>query len=245
MALATCSRSRPERRESPLKLFPHRLLLLPVACLLLAGGACDDDADAPAGTPTAGATVAVPTPLPTGIITDGGVSSPSVGYEATAPAGWRVQFNNVTARGVRGDTYFKPGAATPDPARAQVNISVTCEIIEEAPEPVPQTVDEVLEQKVAILRQLRREDIRTGTNTPVDGREARQAEYVFRLAHVVPTPIAPTPALPESQIVIDRRDIFFLSDGCVWIVSLVAPRGELGADAATLEAFLASFRATR
>jgi hypothetical protein len=172
---------------------------------------------------------------------DGRVKSLGVGYEAIIPPGWRLRPNILTSPDYRGDAYFKPDTATPDPDRQAPNIAVGCGPILAS----PGTLDEVVDAQAEALEGLKREDIRARPRMPIDGREARQIEYVFRLSSLAATPVPPTPAADQPHIVLDKRDVVFLSDGCIWTVSLSAPQGTIDAESPVFEQFLSSFKATR
>lgn len=181
--------------------------------------------------------VAASTPVPTPIVNGNHLNSTGVGYEADMPAGWRLNANILTSTDFRGDAFFKPTDGTPDPNRAQVNITVGCE------PPSGQDLAAVLAQKVAVLRQLGRTNLQSSDRAKVDGRDAKQIDYTFR-ANTQPTPIPPATAAPQTQIVVDRRDVIFLSQSCTWTISLSTPGGEIADNARTFDDFLSSFRAT-
>jgi hypothetical protein len=64
------------------------------------------------------------------------------------------------------------------------------------------------------------------------------------LSSVLATPVPPTPAADQPNIVLDKRDVVFLSDACIWTVSLSAPQGTINAESPVFEEFLSGFKAT-
>jgi hypothetical protein len=189
------------------------------------GGEATPTFDLPGQTPTP-----LP-PIPTPKVIDGRVNSHGVGYEATIPQGWSLRANILQASDYRGDAYFKEVDST-DPAAPPPNISVGCRPILAS----PGSIDEVTETQVSALEGLRRENIETSIHDRVAGHEARQIDYVFRLSNVA---VTPTPGQPD--IVLDKRDVMFVSEACVWTISLSAPSGTIEQETPVLEAFLESF----
>jgi hypothetical protein len=94
----------------------------------------------------------------------------------------------------------------------------------------------VLADQVETLTALRRQNLATAARAPVDGYEARVMTYLFSLSAVSGTPP------PGGDLVLDKHDVIFLSQACVWTISLSAPEGTIEAALPVLEEFLAGFR---
>lgn len=188
-------------------------------------------------TPTPESTIqALPTALPTPMVTGSRVRSTAVGYEADIPAGWRLSPNVISSGSFRADAFFKPDASNGTDPTTSVNIAVGCEPLSES----PGDLETELSAKLDVLKKLGRENIRTSDRAPVDGRPAKQIDYTQRLT--VPTPSPGTPTTLPPELVFDRRQVFFTSASCRWSVELAAPAGMLEADGPVLEALVSSMK---
>ena len=177
-----------------------------------------------------------PTPVPAPIVNGSHVDSDGVGYEASVPSGWHLRANVLSSDTYRGDAYFAPDNPTPDPARPPANITVGCQAQQGGV-----TLDQVVQDDVEALTSLRRENVRVSDHAPVASLPARQVDYIFRLTAPEVPEGAPTP-LAGPNIVLERRDVLFVSNTCVWSVTLGAPVGALKENTAVLEELLTAFK---
>lgn len=198
--------------------------------------ACRSDHDGTNVAPTASpaipsiTTTAVPAPS-TPIVAGSNVRSEGVGYEALIPPGWHIKPNVLTSTDYRGDAYFKDG--TSSPSAPAPNIAVGCRPTSDS----THAVDDVIADQVEALKALRRENIATATRAPVDGHDAREISYVFRLSAVSSTPLA-----GDDDIVLDKEDVVFVTSMCIWTISLSAPQGMIATESPVLEEFLTTFK---
>jgi len=191
----------------------------------LVGCGSNGSDDYPTPTIAVSTAAARPTVAPTPVVTGDRVNSTAVGYEATIPSGWRLRPNILASTSFRGDAYFKPSPSpTPPPDTPQTNIAIGCEPITEPAEDLQSEVD----TRVQVLNRLGRTNLVTADHAAVDGLESKQIDYTY----VVKS--------DATEFAIDSREVFFLSEGCQWTVTLSAPAGELDQDIPVLEQFLAS-----
>jgi hypothetical protein len=216
------------------------LALIAACCVLaVAGIACSGGGS---GKKTATPADVVPTqapepsPVPTAVLTGSHVNSTTgIGYEADVPPGWNLRPNVITAPNVKVDGYFKTNPDPANPDAAQVSIAVGCE----PPDSPADALQAVLDKKVSALTQLKREGITSTTHAAVDGRPAGQIDYIFNLR--AGTPVPNQPPAPKN-LSLSRREVIFVSDGCIWSVALSVPNAPLGDDAAVLEQFLTTLK---
>lgn len=207
---------------------------LAIAAAACGGGGGGDNTATPdaAGSPPPPAPTRVPLPTVTG----DRVTSNGIGYEASIPNGWRLSASFIQSPEIKGDAYFLNEVNTPTPERGTVNIAVTCEILEGE-----RTLDDEIKEQQEALELLRRENIRLTDHAAVAGNPAKQFDYVFRLRSNDGTP----EATPLPAVVRDERAILFLTQGCIWKITLSTPVGEIDQYAPVLDAFLASFTPTQ
>lgn len=215
------------------------LLIATVGALLLFGVACSGGGSSKK---TAIATEAVateapqPTAVPTPVVSGSHVNAAiGIGYEAEIPAGWHLRPNVVTAPNFKVDGYFKTNPDPANPNAPQISIAVGCE----PPDSPPDSFDVVLSKKLDALKKLRREEIKSEPHVAVDGHQASQVDYIFRLREGTPVPDQPPAA---KNLALSRREIVFVSNACIWSVALSVPNGPLADDAGVLEQFLTALR---
>lgn len=219
------------------------IVLLSVLSSFLVSVACSSGSGGREPSSTAAGTAAAETsatPLPTQVpaptVVGDHVISTGVGYEADIPNGWHLRANILSSETYRGDAYFQPEGSAPDPARPPANIAVGCQL-----QQGDRSLDQAVGDDVETLTKLRRENVRTADHGPVGSLPARQVDYVFRITPPIGPSGTPTPeAGPE--IVLERRDVVFVSAHCVWTVTLSASIGALQQNVPILEQFLAGFR---
>jgi hypothetical protein len=203
----------------------RRLIAAGAATLVLVAGVACGDGGGPAA-PTAIVPDGEPsrpaanvTPFPTPFITGSTVRSPSKGYAATFPEGWRVRPNIIQTADASVDSFFEPLV---EGAKVQANIAVNC-IVLKASSPAQRIEFE----KTMTVRRGTNKDI-VVSERQVAGLTATVLGYRFESANTT------TPDL-------DKQDIFFSSDKCDWTITTTAAAGEYGKYQQQFDAFINSF----
>lgn len=214
--------------------------LIPIAALGAAaaiaaacggGGAGSTTSTAPAGTGTA-APHRLVTPFPTPQITGNQISSPTKGYAAVLPNGWRFFPNRVQTADASADAIFEPLAPG---ANLQANIVVNCIVIKaDTPE------QRITFQKTQTAREGLNSDIQISA-TRVDGIDATVLSYRFQSQQTLNTPV-PGATPPRFTPPLDKQDIFFSNSKCDWTITTTVGVGQRPKYQAIFDAFLASFK---
>lgn len=161
------------------------------------------------------------TPFPTPQVIGSTITSPTKGYSASFPDGWKFHANLVQTADASIDAIFEPLAPG---ANVQASISANC-IVERG----GQSEDErVAFQKTNTLRQGLNKDI-TVSQMKFAGMDATVLSYRF---------VSQTAGTPE----LDKQDILFASPKCAWIVTTTAPAGQRDKYQANFAIFLNSFK---
>lgn len=146
---------------------------------------------------------------------NGSVRSGALGYTAELPVEWSIQPTLELPNG-RQDTYIAPAS----PPQLPTTITVRCFRAD----------DEVAGAQAALTETSRAyPDVTPGTARSVDGREAASARY--------------TAGQPPLNV--EREDVVFADDRCVWTVSYVNAPGAREGYIEDFERFLSTFEASQ
>ena len=194
---------------------------------LALSAACGDSGSTAKATPTVAGPPTAPTgsgrdvtPFPTPQVTGDQIVSPTKGYSATMPNGWKFKPNLIQTADASADVLFEPLGPG---AKVQANIAMNCVVFKADSEDTRITF-----QKTLTARQGLNKDIVVSTRK-VSGIDATVLTYRFESQQ------ANTPTL-------DKQDILFTSPTCDWIVTTTTLAGERDKYAATFDAFLNSFK---
>ena len=163
------------------------------------------------------------TPFPTPLLNGNQLSSPTKGYSATLPDGWKVRANLVQTADASVDAFFEP---LKEGAKVQANIAVNCVVIK-ASDPA-QRVEAL---KTNTVRQGLNKDIQE-SQRKISGIDAAVLTYRF-----VSQQDSQSPEL-------DKSDLFFSNGKCDWTITTTTLAGERAKYQATFDAFLDSFKLT-
>ena len=187
-----------------------------LALLLVAcGGGNEDEAISGVVSPTAIPPSQV-IPAPTPEVSGGRFEFPEHGYAAAVPAGWTPSFNFLLQPGVTTDAFFGPQSGDVQP-----NVSITC-----VSPPESTTLESYVDQRVNVIRSLSLVEPAV-TTVEVAGLEGQRVDYSLSSG---------------GGATIYKSDVFFLTEKCVWTISLVTPESDASLRGSTLDQFLGSFR---
>jgi len=144
------------------------------------------------------------------------------GYTARYPADWEAKANQSQIGNAAGDAFFGPSISP----SARVNISVFCETV-----PVGTTSREFTDAKMEVMRRVFGGNPSQGEQLQVDGKDA----YLVKYAIGEQTPSAAAPFNAETV------QVMFADERGGWVISLLAPAGELATYRPFFDAFVASF----
>lgn len=206
--------------------FGRSIVIIAAFVALTAGAAaCGGGGDGKLATPTAFSITTRAsgdvTPFPTPQVTGNAIVSPTKGYSASFPDGWKFHANLVQTADASVDAIFEP--LTPG-ANVQANISANC-IVERAGQSEEERVSF---QKTNTLRQGLNKDIQV-SQMKFAGMDATVLSYRF---------VSQTAGTPE----LDKQDILFASPKCAWIVTTTAPAGQRPKYQADFDIFLNTFK---
>jgi hypothetical protein len=149
------------------------------------------------------------------------------GYTARYPADWEAKANQSAVGNAVADAFFGP----PIGASARVNISVACETV-----PIGTTSIQFTQAKMEVMREVFGSSPSQAEQFQVDGKDA----YLITFAIGEETPSAIVEGTPEP-LNAETVQAMFADDRGGWVISLLAPQGELAAYRPLFDAFVASF----
>jgi hypothetical protein len=146
--------------------------------------------------------------------------STSLGYSVQYPADWRPEPDKASYQNIYGDAFFSPGLL----GEVLPNITVTCETIGIGTDTATYADD-----RRALLQKMLGASPDRAAAVEVDGKSAFFWHYKLSSTKT-----------PQPDI-IDKIEVVFADDRGGWVISLVAPEGNLGDYQPVFDAFLASF----
>ena len=190
------------------------MFLVAVSVSLVACGGGGEEAATPT-VPEQTASPVTGTPTDAFTITGNTFESEARGYRVSFPAGWTPRPDFLPAPGIAVDAFFAPDVID----EIQPNIAVTCEELREE-----RSVQAYFDAKMDRVRKVAQVEPETGSRE-VGGMEALTAHY----------------RRENAQPPHEKTEVFLMTEGCGWNISLTVPQGRGAEYEGTFEDFLDSF----